>query len=162
VPLLATRSLGWRLAVTAAVGVFALSGVYQTLDQSFAVTSTTPGPLEAGELLRFAEREHVSIGYAGYWDAEAYTWATHFKLTLYPVYECDPATNGICGFPTVEISTWYTTHTPERSLLIVDPSQQAPTVSGVDAVFGRPIASETIGYFTAYVYAYNLNTRLVG
>ena len=160
VPLLATRGLGWRLATTAAVSVFALSGVYQTLNQSFAVTPPTPGPLQAGELLRFAEREHVSIGYAGYWDAEAFTWETRFKLQLYTEYECDPATSGICGFPTVQISTWYTTHPHERSLLIVDPSQQSPAVSGLNVAISPPIATKTIGSLTVYVFPYNLNTTL--
>jgi hypothetical protein len=162
IPLLATRGFGWKIAVTAAVSVFAVGGIYQTLRQSFAVSPPTPGAAAAGELLRFAQEQHVSIGYAGYWDAEALTWETAFKLQLYPVYECDPADNGICAFPTVQISTWYTGNPHQRSLLIVDPSQQTPTVVGVDTAFGHPIASTTIGNLTAYVFANNLDTAIGG
>jgi hypothetical protein len=158
--LLATRGFRWRLVVTAAVSLFAISGVYQTLQLSFAVTPPTPGAAEAGRLLRYAREEHVSYGYGGYWDAMALTWETKFALQVYPVYECAPATNGLCPFPDIEISSWYTAHPHARSLLIVDPSQQSPSVVGPDAAFGTPVASTTIGDLTVYVFAYNLNTAL--
>jgi hypothetical protein len=161
-PLLAARGLGWRLAVTAGVSVFALSAIYQLLQQSFAVTGPTPGPIQAGELERYAQRQHVSYGYTGYWDAVELTWLTRFRLQVYPVTECVPATHGLCAFPVVKISTWYTAHPHARSLLIVDPVQVAPAVTGVAQAFGRPISTTTIGTLTVYVFPYNIGTKLVG
>jgi hypothetical protein len=159
-PLLATRGFGWRVAITAAVSVFAISGVYQTLRLSFATSAPTPGAVEASQLLRYARKEHVSYGYGGYWDAMALTWEMRFALQVYPVYECVPASNELCPFPDVEISTWYTAHPHARSLLLVDPTQQSPTVSAVDAAFGRPLSTAVIGNLTVYVFPYNLDMLL--
>lgn len=161
-PLLATRGLGWRLAVTAGISVFALSAIYQLLQQSFAVTGPTLGPVQAAALTRYAQQEHVSYGYTGYWDAVELTWETRFRLQVYPVTECVPATHSLCAFPVVKISTWYTSHPRARSLLIVDPAQVAPVVTGVSPAFGRPISSTTIGSLSVYVFPYNIGTKLVG
>lgn len=161
-PLLAARGLGWRLAVTAAVSVFALSAVYSMLQQSFADTGPTPSQAQANQLLRFARREGVSYGYAGYWDAIELTWATRFQLPVYPVDECQGATHGLCVFPTVHISSWYASPVAARTLLIVNPGQIGPTITGVDAAFGPAIASTTIGGFGVYVFPYNLDTKLLG
>jgi hypothetical protein len=162
-PLLATRGPGWRLAVTAGVCVFALSAIYEARQQSFAVTPPTPSPLQANQLLRYAQKERVTYGYGAYEDALPLTWMMRFKLQVYPVYECAPASHGLCLIPnTAHISTWYATPGGARSLLIVDPSQNAPTVTGADTAFGTPIASTMIGDFSVYVYPYNLDTKLQG
>jgi hypothetical protein len=161
-PLLAFRSQGWRIAVTAGVCVFAFSGIYQVATMSFAVSPPTSSAQEANQLAAYAKSEHVAIGYGPYWDAVQLTWATRFGVQIYPVDECAPATHGLCQFPTVHISTWYTSRPHARSLLIVDPAQLAPTVTGVDATFGRPIASTTIGGMSVFVFPYNLNTKLLG
>lgn len=157
---LAARGLGARLAVTACVCVFALSAIFQALEQTFTVGGATANSQQTNELLRYAQREHARYGYAGYWDAVELTWAMRFKAQVYPVYECNGAT--LCPFPTVHISTWYTTHPRARSFLIVNPTQFAPTVVSVDPALGSPIATTTIGTLTVYVFPYNIDTKLGG
>jgi len=161
-PLLAARGLGWRLAVTAAVSVFALSSVYNLLQWSFTDMGPTASQADANQLLRYARTEGVSYGYAGYWDAVELTWATRFKLPVFPVYQCQPAVYGLCAFQIVHISSWYATPAAARSLLIVNPDQMAPTITGVDPAFGSVISETTIGGFGVYVFGYNLDTKLLG
>jgi hypothetical protein len=161
-PLLATRGLGWRLAVTAGVSLFALSAVYAVLTQSFAAGAPTPDDTQANALVRYARAEHVSYGYGGYWDAVELSWATRFKLPVFPVYQCSGAPLPLCSFTTVRISSWYQTPASARSLLIVNPSQLGPAVTGVDPSLGTPIAMTTIGTMSVYVFPYNIDTKLQG
>jgi hypothetical protein len=156
-PLVVTRGFGWRLAVSAAVCVFAISAVYQATTQSFTNTALS----QANLLARYARAQHVTYGFGDYWDADYITWTTRFKLRVYPVVECTP-THGLCIFRTVYISSSYIPRRHTRSLLIVDPGQVAPTITAVDPALGTPIASTTIGSLSVYVFPYDIATKLAG
>jgi hypothetical protein len=156
-PLVVSRGFGWRLAVSAGVSVFAISAIYQAATQSFASTALS----QANLLARYARQQHVTYGFGGYWDADYLTWTTKFKLRVYPVVECT-VTHGLCIFRTVYISSSYIPRRHTRSLLIVNPTQLAPTITGVDPALGRPISSTTIGSLSVYVFPYDIATKLVG
>jgi hypothetical protein len=156
-PLVVTHGLGWRLAVSAGVCVFAISAIYQATTQSFANTALS----QANLLARYARQQHVTYGYGGYWDADYLTWTTRFKLQVYPVLECTP-THGLCVFQTVHISSSYIPRPHTRSLLIVDPAQVAPTITALDPAFGRPISTTTIGSLIVYVFPYDIAAKLAG
>jgi len=161
-PLLAARGPCWRLAVAAGVSVFALSAIYNLLNQSFAPGPPTPGDRQAGELAAYARAEHVRYGYAGYWDAIELTWGTHFELPVFPVVECNGTGPSLCSFATVHISSWYTTPASARSMLIVNAGQNAPAVTSVDPALGTPVATTTIGDLGVYVFPYNIATKFPG
>jgi hypothetical protein len=160
-PLLLDRP-GWsRALVPAAVSVFALAGVV-----GLARDKVTPGPLPVrlvqSELLRFFAREHLKVGYAGYWEASSFTWESKFAVNVHPVYECRrPAALTLCPFYFHHISTWYRPRRGTRTFLIVDPAQ--PFVAGPpDPAFGRPETVYRTGPLSVYVYPYDIASRFQG
>ena len=161
-PLLALRSRRSRLVVTAAVCVFAVSAIYAVADRPFDPGRAYPGPHAARALVRFADRERVSFGYAGYWEAASFTWQSKLKVNVYPVYECRrPAALTLCPFYFHRISTWYSPRPATRSFLIVDPAQ--PFVTGpADPAFGRPEKVYPAGPLKVYVYGYDIASRFAG
>jgi hypothetical protein len=160
-PLLLERP-GWaRGLVPAAVSVFALAGVIG-LARDKVAPAALPVRLAQPELLRFLEREHLKIGYAGYWEAASFTWQSKLKVNVYPVYECRrPAALTLCPFYFHRISTWYSPRPATRSFLIVDPAQ--PFVTGpADPAFGRPEKVYPAGPLKVYVYGYDIASRFAG
>jgi hypothetical protein len=157
IPLLSMRGLGWRLAVTAGVCVFAFSSIYQLARQPFTPGNTFPTPGQSNLLLRFAQDNNVQYGYAGYWDAADLTWLTHFKLKLYPVVSgCGPA--GLCPQPNVQIDTWYRPRPGSRSMLVADSSQ--PGVSAINPQLGKPLKTAEIGNLTVAIYPFDIASKL--
>ena len=160
-PLLLDRP-GWpRALVPTAVSVFALGGVVGlTRDE------IVPGPLPVRfaqpQLLQFFKREHLKVGYAGYWEASSLTWQSKFAVNVYPVYECRrPAAPTLCPFYFHHISTWYRPRPRTRTFLIVDPAQ--PFVTGPpDPAFGRPEQVYRTGPLNVYVYGYDIASRFAG
>jgi len=159
-PLLARRGLGWRIAVTAGVCLFALSAIYQTIAQPTLPTAA-PGPRQATLLARYAQREHVTRGYAGYWDAYDLTWATNFRIDVTPVIPCHPSDHGLCSNQIANISSADAPRAHARSLLIIDPDATPDALTGLDPSFGRPISATTIGQLRVYVFPYDIAAKLV-
>lgn len=158
VGLVAMRSRGWRLAVTAAVCVFALSATYQVLREPEANATGAPEMRDFHALERFAAAHQAGYGYASYWNAAELTWTTAFRLPIYPVEECGPEHTLCAG--SVKISSWYVPRPHTNSLLIVDPNLPELPITGLDTGFGRPSATTTIAGLHVYVFAYDLAARL--
>jgi hypothetical protein len=159
-PLLALRSRGWQASVAAGICLFALIASYQVVRKPFAPANEAfPGPREANALVRIARAEHVSYGYAGYWDAADLTWLSHFKLDLYPVDQCAPSSPKLCRFNLGNISSWYVPRPHTRSLLIVD-TRQPQLVSAPDPAFGKPLLASTIGALQVYIYPYDIASHI--
>lgn len=157
-PLAAIRTPSWRIAVTAAVCLFALSQIYQLVRQPFAPGNTFPTPAQAAQLERFAHAEGVRYGYSGYWDAADVTWLSHFRLRVFPVAPGACGAAHLCPFPAVQINTWYTPRPGIRSLLLADPSQ--PGLPAIVPGLGKPLAETHIGALTAAVYPFDIAARL--
>ena len=115
----------------------------------------------ATRLARFAAREHLTIGYAGYWDASPLTWELDALLPVYPVLPCGP---GLCPFPYHKINTWYLARPLARTFLLVDSrliSENAyGAIATVPSSWGPPEQVAHIGQLTVYVYPYNLAGKL--
>ena len=155
VPLLAAESLARRLALAACASVFAFTGLLLLQQgQGSANIGNFPSDGVSGQLARIAHREHLTTGYAGYWDAAPITWATHFQVRVYPIFACG---TGLCPFSIHYISSWYTPRAGIHTFLVSDPTQPvaAPPVPSL----GKPIAVHRIGELTMYVYPYDIASR---
>jgi hypothetical protein len=156
VPLAAGRSALRRAAISIATSVFAFTGLL-TLAQGGVAGNPGKFPSDSvsAQVARIARREHLTVGYAGYWDAASITWATHLAVKVYPVYACGTQ---LCPFYIHYISSWYTPRSGMRTFLISDPTQPvaAPPVSAL----GTPSAIYRIDELTMYVYPYDIAGRL--
>jgi hypothetical protein len=113
----------------------------------------------ADQVARIAGREHLTVGYAGYWDAAPVTWATGFRVQVYPVSVCDRNAH-LCRFDLHFISSWYSPRPSTGSFLLTDDrSSQSVTMPTPD--LGRPTAVYRIGSIKMYTYSYDLAARIV-
>jgi hypothetical protein len=153
---LMTREILVRAAVTGATAVFALTGIV-SLWQGQATTNTGnfPTGYAYGLVAKIAKREHLTTGYAGYWDAAPITWGTHLQVKVYPVQQCDG--ENLCEYGLHNITSWYVPHAHERTFLIFDPTQ--PVRTPALPVLGKPSAVYKIAELTLYVYPYDIAGR---
>jgi hypothetical protein len=113
----------------------------------------------SGPLARLAKAEHVTYGYAGYWDAAPLTWQTKASLQLYPVAPCDADKTRLCPFTLHRISSWYVPRPGTRSLLVVDHLQPSFSPGEPGNSFGPPDRVASIGQLTVYIYPYDIARR---
>ena len=156
VPLLAGASIVRRAAISAGAAVFAVTGLI-TLAQGQPTANVTNAPsgYVAGQVARIAAREHLTVGYAGYWDAAPLTWETHFRVKVYPVQACGAS---LCSFGIHYISSWYKPHPGLRTFLISDPATSVPAPAVPE--LGPPSAVHHIARLTMYVYPYDIAGKL--
>jgi hypothetical protein len=125
------------------------------------VTRNTGGFLsaaDANQIARIAARDRLKFGYAGYWDAAPISWATKFRVQVYPVSVCDQNAH-LCRFDLHVISSWYTPRPGVGSFLLTDPS--LANVSAPTPDLGPPTAVYHIGRVTMYTYPYDLAAKVV-
>lgn len=154
----------WRaVAVAAGASAIILSAAVSLAQRHIQDTAYAPDQGVAEQLARFAAREHLSTGYAGYWDAPALTWELHDpRVTVYPVITCGST---LCPFPYHKINTWYLPRPLARSFFIVDARllrlRAYGALSGPPAAWGSPRQIAHLGPLTVYVYPYNLAAKLL-
>ncbi len=157
VPLLAGRGSLTRAAVTAGVTLYAFTG-WLALAQQRIAPPASPTDRLAGAVAKLARQEHLSVGYAGYWDAAPITWATHLRVQVFPVDDCD-GNQHLCAFALHLITSWYSPRPAAKTFLLTDPAYPAvPSAPTPD--LGKPIAVHQIGSVTMYVYPYDIAARL--
>ena len=160
VPAAAAGRVWTRAIVLAGTCVFALGAVVSIAGHgpvpapSANTAVTTP---VAKQIERIAARDHLTVGYAGYWDASPVTWATGFRTQVYPVSVCDQRQN-LCRFDLHFISSWYSPRPHTGSFLLTDPSLQNVWIRPPD--LGRPTAVYRIGRITMYTYPYDLAAKI--
>ena len=160
VPAAAAGRAWTRAIVLAGTCVFALGAVV-----SIAGHGPVPAPGAntavstpvAKQIERIAARDHLTVGYAGYWDASPVTWATGFRTQVYPVSVCDQRQH-LCRFDLHFISSWYSPRPHTGSFLLTDPSLQNVWIRPPD--LGRPAAVYRIGRLTMYTYPYDLAAKI--
>ena len=156
VPLAAGRSALRRAAISIATSVFAFTGLLTLAQGGVAGNSGNfPSDSVSAQVARIARSEHLTVGYAGYWDAASITWATHLAVKVYPVGACGAQ---LCPFYIHYISSWYTPRADMRTFLISDPTQ--PVAAPPVPALGRPSAIYRIDELTMYVYPYDIAGRL--
>ena len=119
-------------------------------------------PVSAGvadQIARIAAREHLTVGYAGYWDAAPVTWTTRFRVQVYPVAVCDQNAR-LCRFDLHFISSWYSPRPRAGSFLLTD-ARSSRSVTKPTPDLGRPRAVYRIGPITMFTYPYDLAARIV-
>ena len=160
VPAAAAGRVPTRAIALAATCVFALGAVV-----SIARQGPVPAPKSniavtthvADQIERIAARDHLTVGYAGYWDAAPVTWATGFRVKVYPVSVCDQRQH-LCRFDLHFISSWYWPRAHTGSFLLTDPALSNVWIRPSD--LGRPTAVYRVGRVTMYVYPYDLAARI--
>jgi hypothetical protein len=162
VPAATARRAWTRAIVVACTCAFALSAVVAISDRGPVPAPQANSPvttLLAGQIARIAAREHLSVGYAGYWDAAPITWATGFRVHVYPVSVCDQRKH-LCRFDLHFISSWYSPRARTGSFLLTD--HQLANVWTRTPDLGRPSSVYRLGQVTMYVYPYDLARRIIG
>jgi hypothetical protein len=119
-----------------------------------------PGGEASGPLLKFAQREGLKYGYAGYWDAAPLGWQMKAKVQVYPVRACNGEPQRPCVFPFHKISTWYKPRPNTRSFLVLDDHQPAQAPNDPGDLLGRPERRVRLGHLTVLVYPYDIASRL--
>jgi hypothetical protein len=154
----------WRAAVVAvASSAIILSAAASLAQRHIQDAAYAPGQGTARQLARFAAREHLSTGYAGYWDASALTWELHDpRVAVYPLITCGPS---LCPYPYHKINTWYLPRPLARSFFIVDSRllrlRAYGALSRPPAAWGPPHQVVQLGPLTIYLYSYNLAAKLL-
>ena len=156
-PLLGRRGPIARAALVGAVTVYAFSG-WLALAQRRIKPPSSPSYMLASAVQRLAIQEHLSVGYAGYWDAAPITWATHMHVKVFPVDDCE-GNQHLCAFELHLITSWYTPRRGVKTFLLSDPAYPAvPSAPTPD--LGPPVAVHQIGAVTMYVFPYDIASRL--
>ena len=123
-------------------------------------TSRLDYPRDAAisQVEQIAAREHLRVGYAGYWDAAPMTWVSQFRMRVFPVQSCYVG-HQVCAFFVHIISSWYAPRPNLRTFVLVDPT--LPYLQAQPAVFGKPVATYHIAALTMYVYPYDVAARIL-
>jgi len=150
------RGQRFRLALAAGVSVFALASIYE-LQSRPAEATKGPSYTATAAVVRFASAHGIRVGYADYWDAFDLTWRSRFRLHVYPVNRCLPASPALCKHG-ISISSWYVPRPDTPTMLIVDPANAG--VAGPDRRSGRPTATARVAGMTVYLYPYDIAARL--
>lgn len=158
IPAIASRRVFTQALALAGTCVLALSGIV-SLAQGNASRNTEGFPPTdvALRVAAIATSHHLKTGYAGYWDAAPITWASHFRVNVYPVSVCDQGAH-LCPFDLHVISSWYTPRTGTSSFLLTD--RRTRLVGAPTPDLGRPTAVYRVGQVTMYVYPYDIAGRL--
>jgi hypothetical protein len=155
-PLAAAQSSRRQAAVVAGTCVFAFTGLVGLLE-GHATENTVHWPAGHldGQVMAIARREHLDIGYAGYWDAATITWGTHLTVKVFPIQPCG---NQYCPFYEHYISSWYTPRPGIRSFLLAD-SVVALSTPYMPQL-GKPSAVYSIGQLTMYIFPYDIASHI--
>ena len=156
--LLAVRPGARRLLVSASAALFVTTGAFALAREGDNEPPDAATRAEVNALARYAEQMDVRHGLAGYWTSANITWATRFRLELLAVRECNVAGRSFCPINLHRVDSAYRPR-GGRSMLVVD-DRYLGLVARPDPSHGRPIASKRIGKLQAYVYRYDLRTRI--
>jgi hypothetical protein len=162
VPMAVAGHVRTERVVLAATCVFALGGIVSLADGTTSHgRAFHPPPIGTGEAQRIAQtaaRHHLTVGYAGYWEAAPVTWATAFRVQVYPVSVCNVGAN-LCRFDLHIISSWYEPRAHIRSFLLID-NRTSQSIARPTPDLGRPAAVYRLGPVTMYTYNYDLAAKM--
>jgi hypothetical protein len=102
-------------------------------------------------LVELLEREGVTRGYAGYWDAQDLSWQTRMRLLVSPVTRC--TRTQLCPYDFFTIRSWYVPH-PGRSFLLLDDTNNV--IAGAPPFVRNATDSRRFGPLTLYLFDYDV------
>jgi hypothetical protein len=147
-----------RALVTSAVAVFALGIAGQNIKDGMPPPATTYSPAQIAGITHFVERHDASVGYAGYWESNNFTWATGFKVKVFPIWNCPRRPGELCRRVFTAIGSWYTPRGPVHTFLITG---TAPlSIAAPATTFGAPLASAIFGPYMVRVYGHDIAAQL--
>jgi hypothetical protein len=150
VPLAGASSVGARRLIVAGCAILALTGITTLVDNQETAGNAAQYQVY-NEVAQIAAREHLEVGYSGYWDAAPLTWSTHARLQVFPVKNCGVT---LCMFELHVITSWYTQRAGQRSFLLED-TAKPPFVAPIPTL-GAPTKTYTIGPLKMYIYPYDI------
>jgi hypothetical protein len=156
IPLMAAGRPVAERAVVVGSCAFALAAVIAIADgRTVHSANVALTEAEVNQVIGIAERNHLALGYAGYWEAAPITWSSHMRVAVYPVLACGAT---LCPFYLHFISSWYTPRPNTRTFLLT--SNALPFVPAPPASLGRASAVYHAGDLTMYVYPYDLASKM--
>ena len=102
-------------------------------------------------LVDLLDRNGVTRGYAGYWDAQNLSWQTRMHLQVAPVTRCTPTQ--LCPYNFFTIRSWYVPHTGPSFLLLDDTHR---VIAGAPPFVRNATGSYRFGPLTLYVFDYDI------
>jgi hypothetical protein len=108
-------------------------------------------------LVHLLEQQHVTHGYAGYWDAQNLTWQSGMRVFAAPVATCGNDKSGLCAVHIFAIASWFEPK-PGPSFLIVDPANGY--VTAPPAITKSAAASFRFGGLRVYLFRYDIARRI--
>jgi hypothetical protein len=152
VALLGSTSAARQLAVGLAVATIAAINISSIRDGRAEVTGL---PIQAYErpLQQLLDRERVTRGYAGYWDAQNLSWQTDMRLLVAPVSNCG---DKLCPNNIFTIRSWYEPR-GGPTFLLVDPT--------VNLIHAPPFAARArsthhFGPMTLYLFDFDIARQI--
>jgi hypothetical protein len=162
VPAAAAGHLRAEFVVLIGTCLFALGGIVSLADGATSRgRAFHPPPINAAQaqsIARIAAQHHLTVGYSGYWEAAPVTWATSFRVQVYPVSVCNQGAT-LCRFDLHFISSWYEPRPHVGSFLLVD-DRTSESVTAPTPDLGRPSAVYRIGPIKMYAYPYDLAAKV--
>jgi hypothetical protein len=149
IALLAARSWRAQLVVAFGVATVAAVNIAGVVAGRAEVTGVIALPKQAPQIVRMLEREGVTRGYAGYWDAQNLTWQTDMRLLVAPVGNCGTQ---LCPNNFFTIRSWYEPKGGPTFLLV---DATLPLIHAPPFVSGAS-AARRFGPLTVYLFDYDI------
>jgi hypothetical protein len=156
IPLLLSARTSLRLLIPAGAACFFFAGFVGLTNDYVNITTTLAG--QGREVVRLAEANHVQAGYTNFGDASGITWASHYRVVVRPIAECEnPGGVNLCPGFQAYVPAWYVPQA-RPSFLLVD--QAGIEIQSLPEGLGKPLASYSFGSMQMYIYPYDIASRL--
>jgi hypothetical protein len=156
VPLLATGARAAWLVSTGATIFIAASIVSLAANDErrlFYEGATVP---EAGRIEAFVRSHHLTVGYAGYWDAANLDWVSHERLHVYPLTDRFGPTEPMY---LARAQAWYRARPSTPTYLLLAPND-ADLADRVPHDLPTPSRVVRIGAISVAIYPYDIAAYL--
>jgi hypothetical protein len=156
VPLLATGPRT-SLLVAAGAAVFVAASIVSLAanDESRLLYDGVAVP-EAARIQAFVRSQHLTIGYAGYWDAANLDWVSHERLHVYPLTDRLGPTEPMY---LARVQAWYRARSHTPSYLLLAPND-ANLADRLPHDLPAPSREVQIGPLTLAIYPYDIASYL--
>jgi hypothetical protein len=148
-----------RMLMSAAIAVFAVVIAGQNVKDGIPQATLGYTPSQVTQISHFVEEHGAVIGYAGYWSASNFTWATRFKVKVFPVWSCPLRPGSVCRQQFASISSWFIPRRDTRSFLIT--GDQSLAIPAPPTTFGKALATATFGPYTVRVYGHDVAAQFL-
>jgi hypothetical protein len=105
-------------------------------------------------LVHLLERNGVTRGYAGYWDAQNLSWQSGMRLLIAPVQRCGPQ---LCPYNFFTIRSWYAQHRGP-TFLILDAANRF--IPDAPSFVSDATVSYHFGTLTVYLFDYDITRHI--